>query len=234
MRKILKPICMLFLCMAVFYGCQGRAEDMNVLYQDSIRDAAFAESDEILPLVSLTPNDKMTTWDQKGRVLLCTWHDDAALYSEGKEVTVEWGPVWMFTDKEITKYKEELKESDNPQMRLRQLIGLPPDCDYTNVTGFWVDPDDVKRPAYQTDVTLGKMTTSFDENIDKEFKEWFDRNIIGSYFEGAYPWTRLGYTYDWADNDTEYGLTEFLVLNKSKIKVEFTDTTEEFIKRITK
>lgn len=56
---------------------------------------------------------------------------------------------------------------------------------------------------------------------------------IISYFEGAYPWTRLGYTYDWADNDTEYGLTEFLVLNKSKVKVEFTDTTAEFIERIT-
>ena len=65
---------------------------------------------------------------------------------------------------------------------------------------------------------MQELSSSFDENIDKEFKEWFDGNIIGSYFEGAYPWTRLGYTYDWADNDTEYGLTEFLVLKKSKVK----------------
>lgn len=44
---------------------------------------------------------------------------------------------------------------------------------------------------------------------------------------GQYPWTRLGYTYDWGAED-EYGLTEFLVLKNSTIEVEFTKTIDEF------
>lgn len=234
MKKIIGSICGVLVLLTVFSGCQSKTTDLNALYESAIRDATFADEDEILPLVSLTSEDKMTTWNEDGCILLCTWHRYPDSYPEGETITVEWGPVWMFTDKEIASYKDELKKCKDPETRLKQLIGLPPDCDYTTFTGFWVSPENVKRPAYRTDIVSGEMTTSFDENVDTDFKEWFDENILGSYFDGAYPWTRLGYTYDWADNDTEYGLTEFLVLDKAEVTVEFTDTTAEFIDRITK
>lgn len=234
MKKIIGSICGVLVLLTVFSGCQSKTADLNALYESAIRDAMFADENEILPLVSLTSEDKMTTWNEDGCVLLCTWHRYPDSYPEGETITVEWGPVWTFTDKEIASYKDELKKCKDPETRLKQLIGLPPDCDYTTFTGFWVSPENVKRPAYRTDIVSGEMTTSFDENVDTDFKEWFDGNILGSYFDGAYPWTRLGYTYDWADNDTEYGLTEFLVLDKAEITVEFTDTTAEFIDRITK
>lgn len=234
MKKIIRSICGVLVLLTVFSGCQSKTADLNALYESAIRDAMFADENEILPLVSLTSEDKMTTWNEDGCVLLCTWHRYPDSYPEGETITVEWGPVWTFTDKEIASYKDELKKCKDPETRLKQLIGLPPDCDYTTFTGFWVSPENVKRPAYRTDIVSGEMTTSFDENVDTDFKEWFDGNILGSYFDGAYPWTRLGYTYDWADNDTEYGLTEFLVLDKAEITVEFTDTTAEFIDRIAK
>lgn len=234
MKKIIGSICGVLVLLTVFSGCQSKTADLNALYESAIRDAMFADENEILPLVSLTSEDKMTTWNEDGCVLLCTWHRYPDSYPEGETITVEWGPVWTFTDKEIASYKDELKKCKDPETRLKQLIGLPPDCDYTTFTGFWVSPENVKRPAYRTDIVSGEMTASFDENVDTDFKEWFDGNILGSYFDGAYPWTRLGYTYDWADNDTEYGLTEFLVLDKAEITVEFTDTTAEFIDRITK
>lgn len=234
MKKIIGSICGVLVLLTVFSGCQSKTADLNALYESAIRDAMFADENEIFPLVSLTSEDKMTTWNEDGCVLLCTWHRYPDSYPEGETITVEWGPVWTFTDKEIASYKDELKKCKDPETRLKQLIGLPPDCDYTTFTGFWVSPENVKRPAYRTDIVSGEMTTSFDENVDTDFKEWFDGNILGSYFDGAYPWTRLGYTYDWADNDTEYGLTEFLVLDKAEITVEFTDTTAEFIDRITK
>lgn len=226
-------LCMLTVILGILPGCQGKEPDLDALYRSAIKDAVFADTTEIQPLVSLTPEDKRTTWDSEGRVLVCTWHRDAASYPEGKTIVIEDGPVWVFTDKEIASYKEELKKCKAPETRLAQLIGLPPDCGYSAVTGFWVNPADVIRPAYQTDASSGEMTTSFVETADEAFKEWFNGNIIGSYFEGAYPWTRLGYTYDWADNGTEYGLTEFLVLDGAEVTVEFTEMTEEFLRRIT-
>ena len=39
----------------------------------------------------------------------------------------------------------------------------------------------------------------------------------------------MGYTYDWADNGIEYGLTEFLIEENAAVEIAFTKTTEEFI-----
>lgn len=215
-----------------FSGCANKNEDPKTpeeLYQDAVRDAAFAEEDEILPLVSLTESDAMTTW-QDGKVLLLTWHNYPDSYPEGEKVTIQWGPVWTFTDKEIASHGKEF--ADDPEMRLKQLIAFAPDSEHSTVTGFWVDPENVKRPAYQTDPTAGNMTAVFGDSVDGEYKEWFDDNILWSYYYGNFPWTRLGYTYDWADNGTEYGMTEFIVESGAEVKVEFTETTEEFLNRI--
>ena len=61
------------------------------------------------------------------------------------------------------------------------------------------------------------------------YKEWFDANILWSYFESEYPWTRLGYTYDWSGETSEYGLTEFLLFDGETSQVEFTLPTLEFV-----
>ena len=200
------------------------------LYEIAVRDSVFAEESEIQKLVSLTKEDALVSWDEQDRVLLCTWHNYPDSYPEGETVTIAWGPVWTFTDLEIATHADELKEEG--EMRLKQLISFAPDSEHSTVTGFWVDPARVKRPAYQYDPTDGSMTTSFGENVDEEFKAWFDDNILWSYFYSAYSWTRLGYTYDWADNGNEYGMTEFIVEDGAEVEVAFTESTQEFLSRI--
>lgn len=229
MRK--KTIFALITVIAVcLTGCKKEPpKTSEELYRDAVMDAVFADEDEILPLVTLTESDPMTTW-QDGKVLLLTWHNYPDSYPEGETVTIQWGPVWTFTDKEIASHSKEF--ADDPETRLKQLIAFAPDSEHSTVTGLWVDPQNVKRPAYQTDPTIGNMTNDFGESEDEEFKAWFDDNILWSYFYGEYPWTRLGYTYDWADNGTEYGMTEFIVESGAEVKVEFTETTEEFLNKI--
>ncbi len=117
--------------------------------------------------------------------------------------------------------------------RFEQLIGLPPAKGYTHFSAIWVDPADVIRPGYVTDIDA-QMQNAFAEaspvdDFSKWYSGWFNGNIIWSYFDSAYPWTRLGYTYDWADNESEYGLSEFLILPDSKATVAFTLPTEEFV-----
>jgi len=36
----------------------------------------------------------------------------------------------------------------------------------------------------------------------------------------GYPWTRLGYTYDWGNPDSEVGLSEFVITAGATIKIE--------------
>lgn len=235
MKKKLFCVLMIAFFTAALAGCgkkSGVAKSPEELYQDAVRDAAFADDDEILPLVSLVESDKMTTWEN-GKVLFLTWHNYPDSYPEGETITIQWGPVWVFTDKEIASHSKELKNAEDPETRLKQIISFAPDSEHSTVTGFWVDPQNVKRPAYQSNPMIGDMTNCFDENVDEDFKSWFDDNTLWSYYYGGYPWTRLGYTYDWADNGTEYGVTEFIVEDGAEVTVEFTETTEEFLNRIT-
>ncbi len=218
----------ILLLMAVLFATACRAEvDAKTLYENAVMDAMLAEDTEILPLVELVKEDDMTTWNDESEVLLLTWHSYPDSYVEGETITLEYGHVWTFTDKEMYGWYEENGEDVTDfVLRFEQLIGLPPGDDKTHFTALWVDPDDVRVPGYDTEQSI----TGFAEGEDEAFVEWFDDNIVGSYFgENKYPWTRLGYTYDWADNDTEYGLSEFLILNGSEVEIEYTKSTEEFL-----
>ncbi len=88
------------------------------------------------------------------------------------------------------------------------------------------------RPAYAWKLGETTGTAGFAEKPDPGYKAWFDGNIVWSYFDSAYPWTRLGYTYDWGGGGNEYGLSEFLIRKDAVVEVEFTLTTEEFIRRM--
>jgi hypothetical protein len=97
---------------------------------------------------------------------------------------------------------------------------------------MWTSLEDIKRPAFEIDVT--KQITSFRlpdglEQTDPEYFDWFSGNNIGSYADlsSGYPWTRMGYTYDWSGK--EYGLTEFLIAHDKTVTVEYTKTVDEFI-----
>lgn len=194
------------------------------LYEIAIVDVIKAEENEIMPLVVI-PKDI-------DRILLITFHRYPESYPANEEITLDWGEVWTFTADEIDEWYDLNNGGVTDwELRFKQLIGLPADKEYTHFTAMWVSPDDIIRPAYNTDISSDSMTIELPEDIDDEYVEWFENNIINSYFYSQYfyPWTRLGYTYDWADNNNDYGLSEFLVLPDSHVVIEFTLSTEEFI-----
>lgn len=211
-------------------GCSQKTPE--VLYSEAVEDARSADPEEILPLVTLTPDNKLVTWSEdRESVLLLSWHDCPESYIAGEAFTCTNGEIWAFTDKEIlARYDENAPDVTDWTLRLEQLIGLPPDTEYTHVSAFWVELDEISRPAYQTDATKQMSKELLDGSALGDLRDWFEANAAYSYSENTpYPWTRLGYTYDWADNGTEYGLTEFLILADSVIEVEWTVSTEEFI-----
>ncbi len=201
------------------------------LYQAAVLDAVTIEEGEVLPLVTIAPGSDIVTW-RGGKILLATVNHHPERYQAGETITLP-DEVWTFTDREIAAWYGENKAgvADWP-LRLKQLVGVPPQDEYTHVTALWVDPADVRRPAYSTDIASGRMPTALPADTPADYRAWFEGNIIWSYFDSAYPWTRLGYTYDWADNGREYGLTEFWVRPGAQVQVEYTDTIGQFITRL--
>ncbi|MDE6664198.1 MAG: hypothetical protein K2K46_12775 [Lachnospiraceae bacterium] len=238
-KKFTEILLSLVLVGTIFTGCgkkksETQALSTQELYDMAVRDAVFADEDEILPLVTIDKNSDMVTWNEAGdKVLLLAWHKYPDSYPKGEEIEIQWGEVWTFTDKElIAWYKENKDGITDMTLRLEQLIGLPEGKGHTHFTALWVEPADIVRPAYVTDITAQMTNVPLTDEPSNEFEEWyadwFDDNILWSYFDSAYPWTRLGYTYDWADNGKEYGLSEFIVLPDSNVTVEFTLSNEEF------
>ena len=139
------------------------------------------------------------------------------------------GEIWVTSLAEMKSwYDENAGEVEDWELRLAQLLGVPDNGNYTHFTAFWAYPEDAIRPAYVTD-TGAQMKNDYQAVPEGEYKEWFDNNIIYSYFESEYPWTRLGYTYDWSAGESDYGLTEFLIFDGSRTETVFTCTTDEFV-----
>jgi hypothetical protein len=203
---------------------------LQELYENAVIDAMVAEEDEIMPLVAITHDSDMVEWNESGeKVLMVTWHKYPGSYITGTEANLKWGEVWVFSEKEMQSwYDAGNLNVEDEILRLEQLIGLPPGKGNTHFTLMWVSPDDLFRPCYDNEISDTTAGLAFAGDADGEYIAWFNNNIISSYFPAAYPWTRLGYTYDWAENGHEYGLSEFIVKSGSTVIVENTLTNEEF------
>lgn len=229
--KLIKTVAFLSVLLCVLSSCAKKPKTDSELYNDAVIDAMIAEPQEIRPLVCVSKDEKLISW-KDNRVLMLTMHKYPDSYPESKPVILSFGNSWTFTDKEMKAWYDKNKTGVTDwSKRLQQLLGTEPQKTYTHVSAFWTKPEDIRRPAYQIDASKQIEPKDLDGSSLGELRTWFCDNIISSYYIGEkkYPWTKLGYTYDWNDNKTAYGLTEFLVLKNANVQVEFTKTIPEFI-----
>ena len=95
---------------------------------------------------------------------------------------------------------------------------------------MWVNPADLFRPSPdgEVDDTVAELELPGPERFasqqDYEFhRDWYNLQLsIDDYDNPAkgYPWTRLGYTYDWGNPASEVGLSEFVITAGATIKIE--------------
>lgn len=200
--------------------CACSAPTNEELYAKAVEDAKICKENEIEELFALS----------EGENLLVSWNNFPGEFPVGEYYTaVPELELWCISYEEFENwYSENSKGVKDWNLRLEQLIGLPPEFGYTHFTAFTVKAEDVIRPAYQPDPTEQVTADILDGSALGEHSEWFAGNEQWSYVDSAWPWTRLGYTYDWSEGN-EKGLSEFLILSGSEVKVEWTITTEEFL-----
>lgn len=124
-------------------------------------------------------------------------------------------------------------------LRIAQLLGLPPEyavkdnpSEAKYMLELWVSPKDLFRPCPDTEISDTTCETAFpadtfrmpdlnnkvrategaEYGVFKTYSSWFNNRTRNIYTMGSspFPWTRLGYTYDWGSaNHT--GLSEFVL-----------------------
>ena len=203
-------------------------EQLDALYSEAIRRSAVVSPADVLPLRPLTPgpdgNVTVTTW---AFCLANAGPDRCDSYAPGR-VTLKWD-VWIVADEEFQNACSRLGGDIN--LRLSQLLGLPaprrhlpPDTFERQFVTFSAVPiASVFRPCtdprVDTDRCSIALPASLPPNAPPDFYRWFTNQAMSSWQLPAkgkdpdgYPWTRLGYTYNWApEAASRYGVSEYVI-----------------------
>lgn len=141
-------------------------------------------------------------------------------YENGDRKTPENLYLWTFVPKDFIRrcHMKDISSSQSPNelsKRLCQLLGLGTDTQRDTIVYMKVSKESLFRPAYITNV--GELVVKGDNNKGKNDQI----NMLGGaerkwmakqQFENNYPWTRMGYTYDWGGANEDYiGVAEFIL-----------------------
>ncbi|WP_257670127.1 hypothetical protein [Parapedobacter tibetensis] len=215
---------------------------LDELYQHALTDAMVADDTEVIDtLWAITPTNQSLTWktiNGKQYVLMGTFMRYPASYPVGDSITNTWGESWLFVPQQMkSRIGNSLSPTSDTTMRICQLLGLPPanENSNTHIAEIWIDPDRLYRPAGNIDITTTSTGAVLANNARPTYMDWFNSYIIFAYYrtlssatEFHYPWTRLGYTYDWAPETSEVGLSEYVLQAESGAWVEHVAKVGEF------
>ncbi|WP_342306165.1 hypothetical protein [Methanolobus sp. ZRKC5] len=209
----------------------AQVTDLEQMYRAAIEDAMVAEDDEIYrELTPITESNTELQWmEDSGEkyVLVVTWTKYPESYPVDSNVLTWWGDTWVMVIPELKGFVEQNDiQDDELTLRLEQLIGLPLDDGNEYFVEMWVKPDDLFRPSPDPEITDTQTQLDFNENVSQEHVDWF--NSLNSSTYNEYPWSRLGYTYDWGNPDSDVGMSEYVIRNNSEVIVNSVSTTPDY------
>ncbi|MCG2830088.1 MAG: hypothetical protein L6302_03480, partial [Desulfobacteraceae bacterium] len=119
--------------------------DLRQNYLKAVKDAEVAEPNEIIRnLTAIVPTNMDLLWQGEPgnmRVLVVTW-TSWQVYNdkEGQPVVIPKN-IWVTTVPELKKFCKSKKLAQKEiNLRIEQLLGLPPDSGKTIFVEFWVNP----------------------------------------------------------------------------------------------
>lgn len=247
MKKIIKVLVL----SALLVSCRTvpQAESSTVekkswpeVYTAAVADASNPEPGEIYTnLVSITPENPSLTWkdiDGVPHVLMVSLTSSTSYYegSVGQLYNTGNYYTWVTSAPEVQNtLKGKGLEGDALKQRLRELLGLTPDATVTAFIEFWVNPASLFRPAADNEVNDSEAGLNFPENTEGWYRQWFNDLRASQYFQSevpshnAYPWTQLGYTYDWGSEQSEIGMSEFVIKANSQVYIESINDIDAYI-----
>jgi hypothetical protein len=205
--------------------------NLDQAYRQAIEDAMVAKESEVYTnLTSIVENNSNLIW-QGQNVLMVTWTKYASSYPVNGTVTTSWGDTWVTAAPQIKIFfQTHVAPETNLTTRAAELLGLPANVSDTYFVEFWVNPQSLFRPTPDNEITDSTTQLTFPSNASADYKAWFNNNIINSYYPMKYPWTRLGYTYDWGNSQTHVGLSEFVLKQNSTVTVKSVTPNLEYLK----
>jgi len=238
-------------CLSIQSASSQADGNLMKTYQEAVEDASLPEKTEIYRKLTVISdqNQQLTrkTINQETYILAVAWkaakdtvyykNNDKGFYNTGKR------DLWITIVPDLVafaKQKDFLVSGENPHLRLQQLLGLPPDKGEVTKRAFiefWIRPQDIFRPCPDAEID-DKACECIDKvpNSTPEHNNWIHQYRKDSYNNDnpyyRFPWTQLGYTYDWNERSKEHvGLSEFVVKQEANIIVHQIKMTKDYLSK---
>lgn len=217
------------------------APDVHQLYARALQDAAIYEERDVARLYPATPG-------ADGRVRVVTL--ESVAWAVG-DTAFDGTDVWVTVVPEVRDSCDDWAAREQV-MRLRQLLGLQPGYPAAYFMEISVAPEGLFRPtanpAIQTDtlctpaVAGAGCALAFPEGVDPRHFRWMVNQAFSSWkmpdgYPAAntvkaqqlgYPWTRLGYTYNWHPGSPRYGASEYVIRAGTRFTITRVSTVAEY------
>jgi hypothetical protein len=118
--------------------------------------------------------------------------------------------------------------------RMQQYLGLPPEppsAPARNVVEMWVSPADLFRPCPDPQIDDETCSVTFPPEVSAQHRDWMARyygNAYAPWQHTRYPWTALGFTYDWCGGASPIGASEYILRAGSKVSIQSIIPTETY------
>lgn len=224
-------------------------EEMEAMYLAAIEDCKVAEpyelSRNLVPIVyldSLAGNGNLK-WRTEGgerRVLVVSYM--SGTYLQGYIESMKRGSVdtsgswdsWVTVVPELQDFFKFNKYEDSEvHLRVNQLLGMRGTSANKYFVEMWVKPEDLYRPTPDAEITDNEAQLDFPLNTSESHKNWVKQQMQTKYYGTSnqlFPWTRMGYTYDWGNKYSKVGLSEFVLKPKSSYQVKNVDSLPNYLK----
>ncbi|MFA7360515.1 MAG: hypothetical protein WC139_05700 [Candidatus Kapaibacterium sp.] len=194
-------------------------------FRNAITDASkpLTKSGIDTTLTPIINSNTQLQWDQ-ANVLCVTWTSTTYFDDKIDSTIITASDMWI-TVVPIAKVMmgHFVFETVNPELRMKQLLGMWPDKPRTRFVEVWADTNTMFRPCPDPEIWDCKCDTIFPANVSAAHMQWFNNEIINKYGPDGYPWTRQGYTYDWGGR-TKFGLSEFVIKKGVPVKIKSVTT----------
>ena len=210
MRMRGRCVVLLLLCSA---ACAARSVPVpsgDAAYDAAIRDAAVFTESRVYPLRAVPRGANV--------VDVVTWTAYPDSYKQ-TTVTLGFGDVWVTLEPEVRERCARFDAGTRTE-RLQQLLGLPKTAQPRMFVSLRVNVPDMFRPCPDADVFTTTCAAQ-PASATSEHLAWMARqSFTAAQVPGGYPWTRLGYTYDWSpDADFRYGASEYVIRQNAVVQV---------------
>jgi len=234
----------------------GRAYVITPEYQAAVIDAQTLTPAKIFKdLVAVSQyNDNLDlVWEGvpgSSRVLMVCW-TNGQYYRPyiGQSYTLDvFRNLWVTASPELANWLSgHLAEAT--VSRVEELLGLPQEYGQTDFVEMWVNPQDLYRPSADPEITDHEAELELRANpltpysttvtitekvggvpVAYSYPDWYTTRRASIYTATPpFPWTALGYTYDYGNPATTVGLSEFVIRGGSTVTVKSVTPNAEYL-----